>query len=66
MGQTQIHITNPSNTFSGTVLVSGAGSFGAALRDQYRDRMQFATVNTNPGTASAAFINASGGATIGP
>ncbi len=59
-----IHFTNGGNTYSGIVSVSGSGS-GITLAIDQTNALQFATINTNPGTAGIVLVNNGGGATIG-
>jgi fibronectin-binding autotransporter adhesin len=61
--QSGIHFTNSSNTYSGTVSVSGAGQ-GVVLEIDNPTALQFATLSLNPGTAGTALINNSTGATL--
>ena len=58
-----IHITNPSNTCSGTVSVSGAGT-GITLNLDTAAALQFATLNLNPDTPGTVILTVTNGATV--
>ncbi len=61
-GTSHIQITNNTNTFSGSVGISSASNAVQLLLD-VPNGLQFATVNTNPGTSSTMQLNGSANTT---